>query len=232
MPSDFALITEEFNAELQAIRSLVSAFDSPKGTPRKVRIAAARSATLLLAATFEEFVRDMARSFARKTVASTASFDKLPNRMTSSAWRLSMQGLSRIRIQPEQSSIEISKARGRFNAIFKFYNGDLTQDIYDDLIHNENNMLPGQINALFRISGLKNICSKVADKQPMLANLGEDEPGKAHERLREQLEAFFDRRNFIAHSLGSAQSIGPAQIQRDIDMFMAFGESLPETLDQ
>ena len=125
---------------------------------------------------------------------------------------------------------ELLAARARFDAIYEFCRGDLSQNIYDELIYNENNMRPQEINSLFKVSGLANICQKLADKTPLLENLGEADANKAHGRLLEQFENFFERRNVIAHSLNLAQSSGSDQILTDIEMFKAFAKSLCETL--
>ena len=65
-------------------------------------------------------------------------------------------------------------AQARFSVIYEFVKGDLTQDIYRDLIHNENNMRPNQLNAMFTVAGLSDICSKVCDKPAMLDVLRRD----------------------------------------------------------
>jgi hypothetical protein len=232
--TNFSIIAEEFEDELSAIRSLISAFDDPKASP-KVRIAAANSATLLLAATFEEFVREMARTYAKAVVSKTSSFERLPPNLANVAWRRTMEMLARIRIDTKSMLLSkdntISDALTRFNAVYEFCKGDLSQDIYNELIHNENNMRPNEINSLFKVSNLGDVCSKLADKKPLLENFGEVEVAKAHGRLLKTLEEFFERRNGIAHSLNLARSSGPDRIIKDIDMLEAFGKSLCETLE-
>lgn len=52
MASTFEIIAEEFIDDMEAIRSLVVTFSDPAKSG-KARIAAANSATLLVAATFE-----------------------------------------------------------------------------------------------------------------------------------------------------------------------------------
>ncbi len=204
MASIFQVITEQFIDDLNAIRSLVVTFSDPQKTG-KARIAAANSATLLVAATFEEFVREMARQYARAIVTNTASFEKLPPKLASTAWKRTMDGLSKMRFGGNDSGVGrenvFGAAQARFTVIHEFCKGDLTQDIYRDLIHNENNMRPGEINGLFKVSGLGDVCNKLSDKQPMLDLFGEAEPGKAHGRLLSQMEDFFERRNAIAHAL-------------------------------
>lgn len=226
MSTDFALITEEFGNDVDAIRLLVSTFNNPQKSRSKVRIAAANSATLLLAATFEEFVRQMARSYARTVVASASSVEKLPSNLVNTAWR-TIERLARNRSAKDM----LSDAQIQFDAVYKFCNGDLSQNIYDALIHNENNMRPSEINSLFNGIGLDDVCSKIADKDPLLRNLGETEARKAHGRIVDSLNEFFKRRNVIAHSLDPNQSSGPEQILNDIDLLTAFAESLCETLE-
>ena len=78
MTTELTLITEEFDSDLEAIRLLVNAFkNSPPISAPKARIAAANSATLLLAATFEEFVREMARAYAKAVVTAAHSLEEL-----------------------------------------------------------------------------------------------------------------------------------------------------------
>jgi len=228
--STFDLITDEFVDNLDAIRSVVETFSKPE-QPRKARVAAANSATLLVAATFEEFVREMAREYARSVVRATNSFEKLPDKLASTAWKRTMDGLSRIKFENHSSRGEIfAAAQSRFSLIFDFCKGDLTKEIYNDLIHNESNMRPAQINELFKVAGLKDVCKKCSDKQALIDLIGEAQPDKIHGRLITMLNDFFERRNEIAHALRPLKSSSPQQIETDIDMLECFGESLRETL--
>ena len=230
--SIFAVIREDFVGELDAIRQLVTTFDS-HGKTAKARIAAANSATLLVAATFEEFVREMAREHARAVVARTASFDKLPKKLAATAWKRSMESLARVRFDVEQAAREnlMVDTLARFLVVYEFVKGDLTQDIYRDLIHNENNMRPNELNSMFNVAGLSDVCAKVCDKPALLAFFGEIEPGKARGKLIAAFEEFFERRNGIAHALNPGQSSAPEQIVTDLDMLQAFSEAMSQTLD-
>jgi hypothetical protein len=232
--SAFEVITEEFVDDMEAIQSLVVTFSDPQKTA-KARVAAANSATLLVAATFEEFVREMAREFARAIVASTTSFEKLPSKLASTAWKRTMDSLSKIRFESDRDGAGIESifgaAHARFMVIYEFCKGDLTQDVYRDLIHNENNMRPSEVNSLFKVSGLGDVCTKLSDKQPILDIFGETDLGKAHGKLLAALEDFFERRNGIAHALHPGQSSGPDQIINDINMLGSFGKALCETLN-
>ena len=234
MTTEFAAITDEFDNDLDAIRSLVNTFDDPRQSTPKVRVSAANAATLLLAATFEEFVRAMARAYARAVVDAAGSFAKLPRKLANTAWRRTMETLARLRIDDRarfSSADGVSDPQTRFEIIYEFCKGDLAQDIYNDLIFNENNMRPREINSLFSVSGLTNVCRKVSDKEAVVEHFDEHDRDKAHGQLISSLDEFFDRRNGIAHSLNSGSSSSPDRIRTDIDTFCVFGKSLCETLN-
>ena len=235
MSSQFSIINEEFASDLAAIRILVREFNDPGKSPPKVRIAAANSATLLLAATFEQFVREMARAYAQAVVAAAPSFKHIPQRLAQTAWRRTMASLAQIEIDDGStnfSEIAASDALRKFQSVYAFCKGDKTQDIYDELIHNENNMRPGQINALFKLSDLKDACSQAATKTPLLTAFNEPDPKKTHGLLLSGLDDFFERRNEIAHALNPSHSSGADQLLKDVVLFEAFGNSLSETLEE
>lgn len=235
MDTDFAAITDDFERDLDAIRSLVDAFRDSSTGAAKIRISAANAATLLLAATFEEFVRSMARSYAKQVVIARGSFSRLPQRLATTAWRRAMRSLTNLRIDSSggfsSSDGSSPDPRSRFDSIYRFCEGDLTQDIYGDLIYNENNMRPSEINALFNVSGLSDVCRMASDKDPLSKQLREEDASRSYSSLISILEGFFSRRNTIAHSLNSGNSSSPDEIGYDIDIFRAFGRSLRETLE-
>ena len=235
MATVFDVVTEEFIDDMDAIRALVTTFSDPaKGA--KARLAAANSATLLVAATFEEFIREMAREYARAVVQNAESFDKLPSKLAATAWRRTMDGLARLRVENGQGANAahniLGKAQARFSVIYSFCTGDMTQDIYRDLIHNENNMRPAELNNQFKVSGLGDVCKKLSDKQPNLEFFGAFDANSVHGKIISSLEDFFERRNAIAHALNRGQSSGPDQIMNEIGLLENFGKSLCETLNQ
>ena len=231
MAGSFGLIVEDFVEDIEAIRALVVTFANGNYQP-KSRIAAANSATLLVAATFEEFIREMAREFAKAVVSGASSFDKLPSNLASTAWKRTMDGLGKVKFGTQGKAIDIfGTAQAKFSVIYEFCKGDLSKDIYRELIHNESNMHPAQINALFKVSGLSDVCQLCSHKQSLLDLFGEAEPGKAHGKILTALNDFFERRNDIAHALNAGQSNSPEQIQTDIEMLISFGQALREVLE-
>jgi hypothetical protein len=235
MTSTYRVIFEEFEEELAAIESLVAASSDPKSSRPRVRVAGANAALLLLAATFEEFVRELARAYARFVVESCASYDDLPPRLASTAWKRTMDALARLRLNPKKELFSresiFSDALTSFTIVHEFCRGNLTKNIYQELIHNENNMRPQEINSLFKISGLNNICYSVCLDTQLLDMLNQIEQGKAHSELVERLEGFFERRNQVAHSIAAMRSSGTEQISSDIELFRRFGYALYQVLE-
>lgn len=226
----FHLIVEEFTEDIEAIRSLVSAFSLPDHPP-KLRVAAANSATLLLAATFEEFVREMARSYAKQVVERSSSPESVPISIMNTAWKRTMAKLGNLKVAGQGNGVDsFAIAQSKFSVIYEFCKGDFTKDIYRDLIHNENNMHPSQINNLFKIAGLNDICRNLSSNSELLDFFGETNCNKCHGMLIKHLDDFFERRNQIAHALNPQQSSGSTEIIRDLEMFLCFAKSLSRSL--
>lgn len=230
MASTFAAIREEFDDELRAIRVIIDTFSDPtKGDP-KARVAAANATTLLLAASFEEYVRESARAHARSVVETCSSASKLPPKLAVTAWKRTMDALARMSFDSKDGISP--EALARFNVAYEFCKGDLSKDVYKDLIHNENNMRPNELNGLFKLSGLQNVCAKVCDRPHLTDFFGGAESNITHGLLIKGLEDFFERRNTIAHSLNIMRSSSPDLLLRDIGMLSAFGRALSETLEE
>lgn len=231
MSSQFSIVQEEFADDLESVRALIAVlYDQPKP---KVRVAAAHSATLLLAAMFEQFVREMARIYAREIVSAARDFKDVPRRLVQTAWRRTIAGLAELDLHASPfAEVNRKAALLKFNSVYAFCGGDKEQDIYEQLIHNENNMRPNQLNMLFSISDLQDLCLQASGKRPMLHHLQESDPGRAHGQVLAYINEFFERRNDIAHALGSKHSTGADQIIKDIDFFLAFSRAVSWTLEE
>jgi len=191
----------------------------------RVRIAVVHATTLLLSATFEEFVRQMAKEYAMQIVKGGRS---LSGEILESVWKQTFREL--VHKAPGGKPDE-QKVREKINALFAFINGDTNQDIYAYWIKNERGMGVNEINRLFNSIGIPNICCEIC-KQSTLSSLFElKEQGRTHGKFVSDLNAFFERRNGIAHSLGSAQSIAPEMVKNDVDMFRAFSGDLTLALE-
>lgn len=146
MATVFSVILEDYEEELDAIRILVDASADPAHGKPRARIAGANAAVLLLAATFEEFVRQLARAYAKNVVDTCGSFERLPPKLTGVAWRRTLEAMARTRLDSQSTNISregmFTDLLIRFTKVYEFCKGDISQDIFDELIHNENNMRP------------------------------------------------------------------------------------------
>lgn len=113
--------------------------------------------------------------------------------------------------------------------IFEIIREDFNSEL--DAIHNENNMRPNELNAMFKVSGLNDVCSSLCKMQAIKDYFMETETGKTHGKLIKALEEFMERRNNIAHALNPGSSAGPDQIIKDLDMLAALSTALCLTLD-
>lgn len=228
------MIVEDFDNALTPLREIVQSGQA-SGSTARARVASVHAATLLLAATFEEFVREMAREYAIQVVAKANSISDLPDALLETAWRRTFDKFAKNkpagRTKREALEISAMQARPIIDALCTFIEGDIGQNIFDYLIHNENNMRAGEINSLFKVGGLSNICADVCKKTQLKEFFETEEDGKAHGELLSALEVFFERRNQIAHSLNSASSSAPEEILRDLEMFSAFSKDLCRSLE-
>ena len=91
-------------------------------------------------------------------------------------------------------------------------------------------MRPEQIDKLFRISGLSNVCKEICKKQELQNFFGIRGQERTHTALKETLNEFIDKRNVIAHSLNLVSSDAPDEVFRDMGMLKAFAVDLRITL--
>lgn len=234
MSTSFSVILDDFDAALVPLREIVNGGQGT-GASARARVSSVHASTLLLAATFEEFVREMAKEFAVQVVTSASSVSELPEQLLETAWRRTFDRFARNKAatcsRREALEIAAAQARPTVEALCAFIEGDIGQNIFDHLIHNENNMRPREINSLFKLSGFSNVCAEACKHAELKAFFETDEEGKAHGEFLSALEAFFERRNQIAHSLNSVSSSAPETILQDVDFLSAFSKGLCRTLE-
>lgn len=239
MATAFDAISDDFLADLVAISDLVELVAKGGGSS-KSRIASINSATLLLAATFEEFVREMGRQYAREVVGLTPNVSDLPRKLTATAWKRSMEEMARAKIDTGGTAAPLlhiaTEARAEFDAICKFLEGDTSQNIYRHIAHNENNMRPEQINAIFKVCDLKDICSKIAHIANLKEHFAENDSGKAHGKLIISINDFMEKRNGIAHNLNPGSSASTGNFLEDVKLLravaLAMAACLPNCLPE
>jgi hypothetical protein len=232
MPTEFDLIFDDFSTELDALAEMAGAPTTPAaGISPRVRIAAGNGATLLLAAIFEEYVRQQVRAAFRVKVGRAKSMNDFPERIVSAVWRRSFETLARTSFREIES--DVRRTDERITSILSFcLKKDINADIGETLSHNENNMRLSQLNTLFNLIGVTSISAGAATDQELIDHLGCEGPGKAIVELESRIDDFFRRRNAIAHAIKLASSSGPSELYQDIELFRIFGRALSRKLNQ
>ena len=235
MASRFRATADEFCDEVRVIYDLVSSFETTRVPPR-LRAAASNSAMLLLAATFEGFVRDMAGQVARAAVAGAGAVAGVPNRILRMAWRRTFDTIARADIPQSTRAREIHEtvnaAETKAEAVFAFLRGNTGRDIYDGLVQSDVNMRSQEIDRLFRISEVSNVCSLVSREQDVIDHFHADNGDASAAELVGFINRFIKQRNGIAHALTSSVSVAPKDVCDHIETFCVFAESLCAVLER
>lgn len=231
MSTAYDAILSDFHGALAAARAIVSAFSEPALPPRH-RVAAVNSAVLLVCANFEEFVREMAREYAREVVERCGSIDRVPRRITETAWKRTLSSLAKHGLSRSRPGLAdaLADAETRFRIVHAFCAGDLSMDIYGDLIYNESNMKIAQINELFAICSLPNVCREICNRPTLQEALGEVDGGRANGLLVMSIDGLMDRRNEIAHGINQGSSSSGDEFSRFVELLTAFSKALFEIL--
>ncbi|QBJ15515.1 hypothetical protein EYD00_18925 [Agrobacterium sp. 33MFTa1.1] len=233
MTNNYDLIGEDFIADLDALCGVVRLISASK-VSSKARVASINSAILLMAATFEEFIRQMGRQFAKDLVTQTKDPKKLPRKLPATAWRRTLEHLAREKIDTGGTSLSLehisASSRLKFDTVCSFLGGDVSQDIYKMLIHNDNNMRPNEINSIFSVCGLSDVCNLVCKHEVMKEHYGLQEQGKVHGQFVTSLNDFMEMRNDIAHALNVDSSVGAETVYKFADEFKALAVALAAEL--
>ncbi len=230
----FSIIVEDFDEELKSLRELVE-IGTVKSASAKTRVAAVHATTLMLAAAFAEFVQEMAREYAMQIVHSACNLSDLPDAILETAWKRTFQDLVRSKAsgssKREWLGLAAKRTRPTIDALCAFIEGDITRYCFAHLIRSDRNMRVIEINKLFKVSGLADICSKSCEQTSLREFFQQEDVGKSCSEFHAALEHFVNRRNEVAHSLNATISSAPDVVSRDIEMFRAFSKDLGTTLE-
>ncbi|HEX8216583.1 MAG TPA: HEPN domain-containing protein [Allosphingosinicella sp.] len=232
MPTEFDAIFDEFSEELDSLAEMAGDRGTSSGaaglTPR-ARVAAANAAVLLLAAVFEEHVRQQVRAAFREKTRSARALSDFPHKIAAVVWKRSLEGLARTPFEEIETNVRSADEQVAATLAFCLRK-EVAANVEHALSHNENNMRPGELNRLFNQIGLKSIITECCKQPRLKAFLGKDTFGTAQIELEARLEAFFRRRNSTAHAIQFGSSSGPTELLQDIEMFRALGQALAVTI--
>ena len=235
MAFQFRAVADEFCTEIQVIHALVSSFDRTEEQSR-LKAVVSNAAILLLAATFEGFVRDMAGLAARAAVARSGQVADVPNRMLRTAWQRTFNSIARFEV-PQNTRTEaihqlVGRAEKRSATIFAFLRGKTSLDIYADLVQNDVNMRTREINRLFKLSEVSDVCREVSREQSVIDHFQVDSEDVAGSELANFIDRFIEQRNHIAHADTSVSSMGAGEVYNHVEAFRVFAVSLCAVLER
>jgi hypothetical protein len=183
-----------------------------------------------MAATFEEFVRQQVRAAFREKVKRAKSIGDFPAKIASTVWRRSLETLAKIAFEDVESDGRRVSSKLEQTELFCIKKV-VTADVAEVLSHNDANMRPSQLGALFNQIGINSIISKAARHEPVINFLGVGSADKATGAIETRMEQFFRRRNDIAHAINQSTSSGPEELAQDIEFFRILGNALTAALE-
>jgi len=231
MPTDFELIFEEFSTELDALSEMTTTSKDRGASTSRARIAAGNAATLLLAAVFEEYIRQQVKAAFKEKGRRAKGLQDFPNKLAPAVWRRTLEKMARTQFEEVLENPNVLEER--FAAVVAFaIKKNVQSDVSDAVAHNENNMRPTQLNTLFNQIGISNIILGACNDTQLRSHLDCDEQENARTILVNRIEDFFRRRNYVAHAIRLGSSSGPSEISHDIELFRTFGQALFRTLNR
>jgi hypothetical protein len=230
--SEFSLNFDEFASELDALSEVVAGPTegaSSTLSPR-ARISAGNAATLMLAAIYEEYIRQQVMSAFKEKCSRVNGHGGFPKALAGKVWKKALDNMARTqfsRVEERAREIEDSIQ----NVLDFTLRKDLASDVSKTVAHNVNNMRPGQMAELFKDIGITEIINKSCNEPKLKALIGVPKKAELVSTVTLRLDAFFQRRNDMAHALQAGRSSGPVEILQDIELFRLFGMGLASALD-
>ena len=228
MHSNFTSITEYFHKRLTNIEYLDNNLNL---TDPDILVEISRASTLLISSGFEEYIRQIATESCKHLVSNTKLIENIPNNLLQTAWKRTFYVISSD-LDKELPYLEMYRkailgATPKIDALFNFIHGDLNQDIYDRLIYNQYNMNADELNNMFKVSGIKNMCKEISKSTHIKDHFGP--LSNTIIDLRNTLNQFIIRRNEISHSTG--ESTRNFSTTLDIKFFRALTKDISLILE-
>jgi hypothetical protein len=231
MATTFDIIREDFSAELDTIRTLVATSDERDTTSTAVKIASSNASMLLLAASFEEFVRECVREFVVQIVSRAAQFADIPPNVGVAVWERAIYLLRGLRYGSRD--FDRTQAVTSLTYLQDFcLDETLATPVSDLVAYNQNNLKCKEINDMFRRCGIADYCGALGRLDIFIDFFGSPSADKAHADFMSYLDNFYDSRNEVAHAIGSRKATGSTDIERHLDFFGCLAQAICADLNE
>lgn len=200
-----------------------------------MRLAVINGNVLLLYATFEEFVRQMALEACKIKVRDSSSIEDLPRPLINKVVDRHADLLSRLAKSKVQGKVSFDAGdflslKGKLRAFLDFFTGDLTQDIFHEISKNQKNLRVSEFNALFNLSGRSGACNFLNGSTPLLNYFSGTQSTGAFNSVDTGLEYFVGLRNKVTHDLGATSTISGDEFVSIVEFTLAVGAALRDEL--
>ena len=245
MNLDLTIPLNSFGTQLDTIESLnshISNIPSTTEFPDKstrivdIRVAVARGSTLLVAASLNKFVIESAEIYTNYITQNSKDKYEIPSSVLEAAitnlnTEINNKLGRKIGVDESFESFgrSINKNLSKLEGLFRFIEGKyLGYNISEKIISTRNNLIPKEIDIIFKISGIENFCERVCELEN--GNLKEyfkiEDSSEVNRMLCDRFYSFFDNRNDIAHSHNKPIIPSPKNLIDDIGLFRAFATDL------
>lgn len=220
--ADFELPEAEFSRQAAVLGSLASIIDVNAGRTANIVVdgrplpfvpnggqnTMAAAAVVLLAAHFEEYIRQQIEEYARAIIVNYRNFDDdFKLKFIDAYWR---SGLGRLqRFRPKFGIQWAGHARPIIKGLEEFPIDDLEASFIASLIcEHDNNMRFETILELCGRVGIKKLGEKLGRSNPLKGALGVTRQADVAEATRTKLSEFYDLRNRMVHSIAQNAGVG------------------------
>ena len=222
-----------FKTDIELVSNTVEKLKNDSS--KKARIAIIHSSILLMAALFEKFIREIATEYLKVNIPNSQNINKVPSDFKLALWRRTFQSINKELTKEVMNSNGVRdiiiESELKIKKLFGFLQGDLSFNIYEDLIHNEHNMTETQVNEIFKVCGIAEICKEVCEGEQInrLYSLREKQSNYHH--FRTSLDRFIKLRNSVAHDFDFRFSDNAVEFYYNCEMLIAFATDLGSCLE-
>lgn len=245
---DFELAASEFVRQADILEALVQTVDVSAGQdgvqpimvgevalpaiPAGGQNTMAAAGIVLLAAHFEEFVRQQIEEYARAVLG---DFDYLKpefiEKVADQYWKAGTSKLGRIR--PKGSLGWAGRAEPILRGLIDYpVSGTITAFQPNMLSEHDNNMRWDTVCELTGRVGVKKLESLIFKNSPFKILLGSPKADSRTLQIRTKLNDFYELRNGIIHSISQNSGIGAATFSQWVHFFKIFAPAFVDALNE
>ncbi|MCF1444645.1 HEPN domain-containing protein [Ralstonia nicotianae] len=232
--ADFDLALRDFQRQtsvLVALLSIVGAtgdqLQSPTLPPGGQNTMTA-AAIVLLAAHFEEYIRQQVQEYASNMVQEYEHLTEIEReRFTDAYWRGGTGRLSRIR--PKGDPLWMGGAERHLRSLIAFPIGGNTTEFSPPLVsEHENNMRWDTIAELAGRIGLRKLGETMFSNGDLRSNVGAGGKNDFEQAIQRRLNEFYHRRNEIVHSIAQTAGIGASVFTQWVEFLLLIAHAFAQ----